>query len=113
FGAFAHRIESMDAAAHLGAISNLKGYVAERVVAAQLIEQGHAVEFPDAANEAGWDISVDGVRFQVKDVGSLSGLRRHFDHGYDYPVIANDELADDLAARSDGDLHECADQSHI
>lgn len=113
FAAFAHRIESMDAAAHLGAISNLKGYVAERVVAAQLIEQGHAVEFPDAANEAGWDISVDGVRFQVKDVGSLSGLRRHFDHGYDYPVIANAELADELAARSGGDLPEWADQIHF
>ncbi|ATD66084.1 hypothetical protein CNR27_00265 [Luteimonas chenhongjianii] len=113
FAAFAHRIESMDAAAHLGAVSNLKGYVAERVVAAQLIEQGHVVEFPVASNEAGWDIAVDGVRFQVKDVGSLAGLERHFDRGYDYPVIANAEVADELAARSADDLPEWADQIHF
>ncbi|NZA27788.1 hypothetical protein H0E84_15525 [Luteimonas sp. SJ-92] len=113
FAAFAHRIESMDASAHLGAVSNLKGYVAERVVAARLIEQGHVVEFPAASNEAGWDVAVDGVRFQVKDVGSLAGLQQHFDSGYDYPVIANAEVADELAARSADDLPEWADQIHF
>ena len=113
FAAFAHRIESMDHAAHLGAVSNLKGYVAERVVAAQLIDQGHVVDFPEASNEAGWDISVDGVRFQVKDVGDLSGLQRHFDRGDDYPVIANAELADELAARSGDDLPQWTDQIHF
>lgn len=113
FSAFAHRIESMDTAGHLGAVSNVKGYVAERVVAAQLIDQGHVVEFPEASNQAGWDISVDGIKFQVKDVGDLSGLQRHFAGSYDYPVIANAELADELAKRSADNLPEWADRVHF
>lgn len=113
FAAFAHRIEEMDPDAHLGAVSNLKGYVAERVVAARLVEQGHVVEFPGTSNQAGWDISVDGTRFQIKDMGDLSGLQRHFDHGYDYPIIANAELADALASRSGDAVPEWADQVHF
>lgn len=113
FAVFAHRIESTDPAANLGAISNLKGYVAERVVAAQLIEQGHVVEFPDASNQAGWDISVDGIKFQIKDTEDLSGLQRHFDKGYEYPVIANAELADELAGGTSGEVPEWADKVHF
>ena len=113
FAAFAHRVESMDPDSSLGAISNLKGYVAERVVAAQLIAQGHVVEFPETSNQAGWDIAVDGTKFQIKDVADLSGLQRHFDHGYDYPVIANAELAAKLDGTSGDDLPEWADQVHF
>lgn len=113
FASFAHRIEEMDPAAHLGAVSNLKGYVAERVVAAQLIAQGHVVEFPQASNQAGWDILVDGQKFQVKDVGDLSSLHRHFDQGHDYPVIVNAEVASQLAARDAEDLPEWADKVHF
>lgn len=113
FAAFAHRIEQMDPSAELGAISNLKGYVAERVVAAQLIAQGHVVEFPEASNEPGWDISVDGTKFQVKDLSNISGLEHHFDRGYDYPVIANSELAETLAGYPEGEMPEWADDVHF
>lgn len=55
--------------AQLGAISNLKGYVAEQVVASQLVQQGHIVEFPATANEPGWDLMVDGIKFQIEKRG--------------------------------------------
>jgi hypothetical protein len=113
FAVFAHRIQSMGDAANLGAISGLKGYVAERVVAAQLISQGHVVEFPETSNQAGWDISVDGTKFQIKDLEDLSGLEHHFDRGYEYPVIANSELAEKLAARSGDHAPDWADQVHF
>lgn len=114
FAAFAHRIEGMDPDAHLGAVSNLKGYVAERVVAARLIEQGHVVEFPGTSNQTGWDISVDGTRFQIKDMEDLSGLHRHFvEKGYDFPVIANAELAGKLDGNFGHDLPDWADHVHF
>ncbi|MFC3293663.1 hypothetical protein [Modicisalibacter luteus] len=76
----------------LGGISQLKGYVAEKAVAAQLAASGHTVSFPEATNEPGWDLLVDGQPFQVKFHATLEGLRNHFER-YDYPVIANTELA--------------------
>ena len=75
----------------LGGISQLKGYVAEKAVAAELIAAGHTVSFPDASNAPGWDILVDGQHFQVKFHANLQGIREHFQR-YDYPVIANTEL---------------------
>lgn len=91
-------------------MSNLKGYVAERVVAARLMGQGHVVEFPEASNEPGWDILVDGEKFQVKDLSDLSGLQRHFDRGFDYPVIANAEIASILKNDDPEQLPEWAGQ---
>lgn len=113
FAGFAHRIAEMGAASQLGAFSNLKGYVAEQLVAAQLIEQGHLVEFPVTSNQAGWDLSVDGVKFQVKNASDLSLLHRHFDMGYDYPVIANSEVADMLAQHGSDSLPDWAEQVHF
>lgn len=114
FAAFAHAIEAMGDRSHLGAMSNLKGYVAEQVVAAQLVQDGHVVEFPLASNEPGWDLAVDGVRFQVKNAADLSLLARHFDKGYDYPILANSEIADLLAnAAERGKSPAWADQVHF
>lgn len=79
----------------LGGVSQLKGYLAEKAVAAQLAAAGHTVSFPDAANEPGWDLLVDGQEFQVKFHATLGGLREHFQR-YDYPVIANTELIDQI-----------------
>ena len=114
FAAFAHQIESMDAGSHLGAISSLKGYVAEQVVASQLVEQGHVVDFPPTANEAGWDIAVDGIKFQVKNAADLDLLERHFDKGYDYPILANAEIAELLAdTQARGAAPDWADHVHF
>ncbi|WP_299312056.1 hypothetical protein [uncultured Halomonas sp.] len=79
----------------LGGVSQLKGYVAEQAVAAQLTAAGHTVSLPEAANQPGWDLLVDGQPFQVKFHASLEGLREHFER-YDYPVIANAELSDQV-----------------
>ncbi|MBK6471216.1 MAG: hypothetical protein IPF94_10915 [Betaproteobacteria bacterium] len=114
FAAFAHSIEALGADSHLGAISNLKGYVAEQVVAGELVRQGHLVEFPDTSNQAGWDIAVDGVKFQVKNATDLDLLARHFDKGYDYPILANSEVAELLSKAADeGHVPAWADRVHF
>ncbi|PIB49321.1 hypothetical protein, partial [Pseudomonas sp. 2822-17] len=42
----------------VGDISQIQGYVAEKMLAMELTAKGHDVEFPEASNEAGWDILV-------------------------------------------------------
>lgn len=79
----------------LGGVSQLKGYVAEQAVAAQLTAAGHTVSLPETANQPGWDLLVDGQPFQVKFHATLEGLKEHFER-YDYPVIANAELASQI-----------------
>lgn len=114
FAGFAHHVESMIAASRVGAVDNLKGYVAEQTVASQLASQGHLIEFPETANQAGWDLVVDGVKFQVKNASDLSLLGRHFEKGYEYPVLANAEVASLLAeAEAAGRLPEWAGQVHF
>jgi len=80
-----------------GATNQLKGYVAERTVAADLTAAGHTVTFPSASNQAGYDLLVDGEAMQVKFHADTGGLEEHFAR-YDYPVIANSELADQIPA---------------
>ncbi|MCL5740550.1 MAG: hypothetical protein M1430_06750, partial [Betaproteobacteria bacterium] len=88
-------------------------YVAEQVVASQLVQQGHIVEFPATANEPGWDLMVDGIKFQVKNAADLSLLEQHFER-YDSPVLANAEVAEMLAlAEEKGQLPEWASQVHF
>jgi len=95
FAELAEQILDGSDRAVLGGVSQLKGYVAEKAVAAQLAAAGHTVSFPGAANEPGWDLLVDGQEFQVKFHATLGGLREHFQR-YDYPVIANTELIDQI-----------------
>lgn len=94
FGVFAERIGSMGEAAAAGAGNNLRGYVSEQLVAARLSEVGHVVSFPETSNNAGFDLLVDGVPFQVKCLQSIEGLRTHFAKYPDMPVYANAELAE-------------------
>lgn len=93
FADFARKIQELSPAGIIGAVGNVKGYVAEQVVAAELVAKGHQVEFPTTSNEPGWDLLVDGEKFQVKCLEEIGGLKNHFDN-YDYPVLANSELAD-------------------
>lgn len=93
FADFARRIQELSPAGVIGAVGNVKGYVAEQVVAAELVAKGHQVEFPATSNEPGWDLLVDGEKFQVKCLEEIGGLKSHF-ADYGYPVLANSELAD-------------------
>ena len=102
FGAFAERIESMDGPAQAGAENQLRGYVAEMMVATRLKE--HDVSLAETANTPGYDLIVDGNPFQVKcyrdtDTG-LRALENHFEQYPDIPVYANSEI---LAAVRDSD----------
>lgn len=94
FGVFAEHVGSMSEAAAAGAGNNLRGNVSEQLVAARLSEVGHVVSFPETSNNAGFDLLVDGVPFQVKCLLSLEGLRTHFAMYPDMPVYANAELAE-------------------
>lgn len=94
FGVFAERVGSMSEASAAGAGNNLRGYVSEQLVAARLSEVGHVVSFPETSNNAGFDLLVDGVPFQVKCLQGLEGLRTHFAKYPDMPVYANAELAE-------------------
>lgn len=96
FEAFAGKLGSMAQASAAGASNNLRGYVSEQLVAARLVESGHVVSFPEAANNPGFDLLVDGMPFQVKCLNRLDGLREHFANYPDMPVYANSELAEDI-----------------
>ena len=94
FGVFADRVRDLGGDAIAGAENHLRGYVAEQIVATRLEEQGHQVELPDAANNAGFDLIVDGTPCQVKCLGDVQGLIEHFERYPAIPVYVNAELAD-------------------
>jgi hypothetical protein len=93
FGAFADRMAQMAERAQDGAENGLRGYVAEQIVAARLVENGHIVTLPLTSNNPGFDVVVDGNIFQVKCLADLDGLKEHFLKYPDIPVYANGELA--------------------
>jgi hypothetical protein len=76
-----------------GARVALRGYSAEQLVMAQLIEDGHDVILPESSTTPGYDLIVDGVPVQVKCGTSISLLHDHFAKYPDIPVIANNALA--------------------
>jgi len=78
------------------AVTRLTGYVAEQQVAMNLQQQGHVVEMPTTANQAGYDLIVDGTPMQVKCSMDANYVLHHFDKYPDVPVIVNKELADKL-----------------
>ena len=93
FGAFASRIDSMGDIAQAGAESQLRGYVAEMIVATRL--SGHEVSLAESANTAGYDLLVDGNPFQVKCYRdgdtALDALNDHFARNPNIPVYLNSE----------------------
>ncbi|WP_073010482.1 hypothetical protein [Roseibium suaedae] len=84
-----------------GAGIALRGYTAERLVYDRLVADGHAVSFPEASNQQGFDLLVDGAEIQVKCGKSISILSEHFEKNPDIPVIANAALVE--AARAHGE----------
>lgn len=53
------------------------------------------------ANQLGWDLLVGGQPLQVKFHATSDGLREHFER-YDYPVIANADLASQVLEEQAG-----------
>ncbi|WP_431026928.1 hypothetical protein [Lysinibacillus sp. LZ02] len=83
---------TIDTSAAIGDMAQLQGYVAERMIAQELVAAGHDVQFPHTSNQAGWDLLVDGQPFQVKCAASKSVVEEHFEKYPDTPVYVNAEL---------------------
>lgn len=90
FSQFAHSID-LDT---VGDISQIQGYVAEKLLAMELTAKGHEVEFPELSNQAGWDLLIDGEKFQVKNLADPSGVYEHLNKYPDIPVYVNADLAE-------------------
>ena len=100
FADLATKIQGLNPIQASGAINQLEGYVAEQVVAAKLVAQGHQVVFPEISNQQGWDLLVDGQEFQVKCLQDLDGLAEHFSK-FVHPVIARARGARPLRESTD------------
>lgn len=83
---------TIDPTVATGDMAQLQGYVAEQMIAQQLIAAGHDVSFPATSNQPGWDLLVDGQPFQVKCGQDKQIVETHFEKYPDTPVIVNEEL---------------------
>jgi hypothetical protein len=102
FSFFSESLSGLSEASLRGHHANLMGYTAERLVASQLVKDGHIVEIPNSASQPGYDLLVDGNEFQVKCIApeNFSILERHFDKYPDTPVFVNAEMAEAIADKS-------------
>ena len=72
---FADRVSGRREAAYEGSISNQQGYVAERIAAQQQQSMGKEVEIPKDSNQEGYDLLINGQKFQVKCHKDADGVR--------------------------------------
>jgi hypothetical protein len=71
------------------------GYTFERVVGLDFQKRGAEVVFPEKANQPGWDIIINGEKFQIKTQKTgISQLKEHFEKYPDKRVITNTEAAE-------------------
>lgn len=70
-----------------GALSNLKGHVAEQHVADHFEQAGIKVDWPDASNQKGWDLLLEGHEVNSKLIKDTSSLTEHFQKYPDIPVV--------------------------
>lgn len=96
FAVFADRHQDLTGTSLTGWTAQLKGHVAEQIVAARLGAMGHDVTFPATSNQEGFDLLVDGTPTQVKCLSAAPGVRDHLDRFPDIPVICNRELEGSL-----------------
>jgi hypothetical protein len=78
-------------------VDYLKGYVAESIVGDHFSALGHHVVLAANANQAGWDLLIDGEPFQVKS--GTTAARHGVEHLLkkpDIPVITSPEAAQHL-----------------
>jgi hypothetical protein len=93
FAVWAGKFDDVNDAAGRGAVNGLQGYVGEELMSLHLEEQGFTVEAPAAPNNPEFDRWVDGEKFQMKTLGSMSGVHEHF-RDYTCPMIVNADLAE-------------------
>lgn len=102
FSLFTETLSGLSEASLRGHHANLMGYTAERLVASQLVKDGHIVEIPNSASQPGYDLLVDGYEFQVKCIKpeNFHILEKHFDKYPETPVFVNSEMADVIAGKT-------------
>ncbi len=97
-------LKSTEALDSVGVFNWIKGYVGERQTAQVLSEQGYVVSFPDTANEAGYDLIVDGSPYQVKTTLDTGYINSHLVKYPDIPVLVPEELAANAIANHENVL---------
>lgn len=98
---FADRVSDRSADSYRGSVSNQQGYVAERHAAQQQQSMGKEVEIPDDPNQEGYDLLINGQKFQVKCHQDAAGVREHLEEYPDIPVLVNQELAEEMGGHPD------------
>lgn len=74
-------------------LNKLMGHLAEPEVAAHLESLGIQVDMPDASNQAGWDLILNGEHMvNVKTVADADALTGHFEQYPDVPVIVPSDM---------------------
>lgn len=96
FARFAEDVTERTGASLTGTMSNLEGFVAERLVAQILSKQGAEISFPDTPNQAGYDILVNSEPVQVKCVKDSDLVAEHLSRYPDIHVIVNEEVSSDF-----------------
>ncbi len=75
-------------------LNKLMGHLAEPEVAEHLENLGINVDMPDASNQAGWDLVLNGEHMvNVKAVTDAKALTGHFEQYPDVPVIVPGDMA--------------------
>ena len=70
-----------------GALNKLKGHVAESHVAKHFEETGVEAVWPEASNQEGWDLLLNGNQVNVKLVNDANNLLAHFKEHPEIPVV--------------------------
>lgn len=90
-----------------GWLHRLEGYVGEQKAAVALEHAGHAVQFAPHANQAGWDLLVDGHAVQIKEgITAAANAKEALVTHPDIPVYTDLQSAADL---KDGMVHGLAE----
>ncbi|MGH6944800.1 MAG: hypothetical protein ACREH6_11345 [Geminicoccaceae bacterium] len=92
FAQYADSLQGLGEAARLGNVTQLQGYVAERMVAGMLRAQGAEVAFPDSPDQPGYDLIVNGEHFQIKCLNDPGGVYEHICRYPHIPALVNEEL---------------------
>jgi hypothetical protein len=98
---FAARMSDRSGASLEGTLNRQEGYVAERFAAQQQQSMGKEVEIPDEANQEGYDLLINGEKFQVKAHSDASGIREHLNEHPDIPVLVNQDLTEEIGGHPD------------
>lgn len=73
-------------------LRSLRGYVGEYEAADLLTRAGLTVEWPEAANQAGYDLIAGGAAVNVKVRADADSLQEHFSRYPDIPVVVNEDM---------------------